>query len=269
LELARHSSEAIPRIAQELQIPIGPRVQVFLAAYPDEFQALQPRRPPEWADATAWPDRGAIFVRSPRIRAQGFDAFLQTFDHELTHVLLDRATAPHTAPRWLQEGVAQAVAREYGREKADTLAAATEPLSFSRLTSRFPASEHDAKLAYAQSVDFVSWLQANYGVDALPVLIRELAVGRALDDALIAATGEPMPDLEQAWRARFESAPIWSALAGSDNGLWFLIGALAIPAMLSKRYRLRTRMAEMAAREALLAAQEAEWAAAFEACCCR
>jgi hypothetical protein len=69
---------------------------------------------PEWADATAWPELGAIFLRSPDIRVGGDEPLEQVLDHELVHVLLGRAFGDEQPPIWLQEGVAQVLAKQLG-----------------------------------------------------------------------------------------------------------------------------------------------------------
>ena len=57
------------QLAKRLGVPMGRPVDVYLA--PDEatFRSLQPGTIPDWADGTAWPTRGLVYLRSPRIRA--------------------------------------------------------------------------------------------------------------------------------------------------------------------------------------------------------
>jgi len=52
-DLMRHAHTAIPRIAKQLGVSTGGSMQIYLAHTQDEFQAMQPYAPPDWADGTA------------------------------------------------------------------------------------------------------------------------------------------------------------------------------------------------------------------------
>jgi hypothetical protein len=260
LEISRQAAEALPRLAEELGVPIGGRVQIYVAATDEEFRALQPGRPPEWADATAWPESGTVFLRSNRARGSGQRPLAQVLDHELVHVLVGRAFMPHEPPRWLHEGLARYVAGEYDPAAVDILAKgmATGGLySVEELQLAFPRHAQGAQLAYAQSSDFIAWLVAEHGEEALRTTIRELAAGRTIDAALYTATGQNLHELDAAWRSRFSKpgAPLWAA--GLGDLAWWGTGILALGAAVLARRRYKMRMERYAelerAREASLA----------------
>ena len=87
-ELMRHAHTAIPRIAKQLGVSTGGAMQIYLANTQQKFQAMQPHAPPDWADGTAWPKNGWIFLRSPRIRSGLAEPLHQVLDHEIVHILL-------------------------------------------------------------------------------------------------------------------------------------------------------------------------------------
>src|SRR6185436_554557 len=200
----------------------GGIVDVYLA--PDEatFRSLQPGTIPDWADGTAWPTRGLVYLRSPRIRAGTASDLTQVFDHEMVHVLLGRAFAPKPVPQWLQEGVAQFVAGEYTTRHLQAIRTGMlggKLLSLPELTGPFPADPVRASLAYAQSADLVAYIVGHYGEDALGTLVQEMSHGTSFGRALRLATGIGPTELDQAWRERLGQSPLWVRAVASDTML--------------------------------------------------
>ena len=227
-DLMRHAHTAIPRIAKQLGVSTGGSMQIYLAHTQDEFQAMQPYAPPDWADGTAWPKNGWIFLRSPRIRSGLAEPLNQVLDHEIVHILLGRAFAHYPVPRWLQEGVAQVVAGEYTMQKVEQLGSFAEPMSFLDLARGFPADRLRAQMAYAQSASVVSYLFQEHGTQSLQILINEMSQGRELDVALVRATGMTPQELDVAWRGRTFSMPLWLQSISVDGTLLALVALLVL-----------------------------------------
>ena len=239
LALARHAAARIPEIAKQLQVPAGDSMEIYIAPSEDEFHRLQPGRTPDWADGTAWPHKGWIFLHSPRARSGMASPLTQVLDHEVAHILLGRAFGARPVPQWLQEGVAQLVAKEYTYDKFQTLSAGTlgdSLLSIHELSRGFPDNPFRAKLAYAQSADLVAFLLNNYGDRALQILVRELSSGAHIDDALIAATGHDALQLDAQWRGELSQFPLWLQTLSSDPVL-LTMGALFFFAAVFRRRR--------------------------------
>lgn len=252
--LARHAAEAVPRLADTLGVGVGPKMQIVVAPDNERLQSLQPGRVPEWADGTAWPDRGLIFLRSPRIRPGTAPPLEQVLDHEVVHVLLGQAFGPRPVPRWLQEGVAKVLAREYTPDMTDALAGGVlggELLSLDELTRGFPANSLRARLAYAQSADFIAFLQNHYGPDTLPALVDQMAAGRDADEALRAVTGLSLGALEAAWRGRLAASPLWLKPLTAPELWWGLAAVLFVFGGLRVRRARRATLARWAREEAL------------------
>jgi hypothetical protein len=251
LQLANHAAEALPRLARELEVPIGNTVHVYLVDSDREFRALQPGAPPLWADATAYPSSGAIFLRAPGLRGV-VDTSLETvLDHELIHILIGRAFAPADPPSWLQEGVARVYANEFGPEDAHIIAAhANNLLLLGELDNGFPRDPVLARLAYAQSADFVSWLRHAHGPHTVPALVRGLARDQDLETAVVAATGTPLNVLERSWLDRIQGGPpAWLKLLDHGEIFWGA-GALAlVGAGINRRRAFKQRMLERDAEE--------------------
>lgn len=264
--IARHGSEALPALAERLQVPIGTTVHVYVAGDDAVFRAIQPGVPPTWADATAWPKLGAVFLRTPGARGVTDAPLEQVLEHELVHVLLGRAFAPERPPQWLQEGVAQLLAGEIGPEEAQTLQAAHRlgglvPLR--TLERGFPADPRRAQLAYAESADFVAWLVDEHGEEALPTLIRASAAGDTMRQAVRLATGRYLEDVEADWQARWAARPgLEVSMLASVDWLFALGGVALAAAFVQRRRRFRRRLEEMAQEEALVDALLASYRSA-------
>lgn len=261
LRVARHGSTALPLLASELQVPIGDTVHVYVAPDDATFRAIQPGLPPTWADATAWPRLGVVFLRAPAARIGGDEPLEQVLEHELVHILLGRAFAPQTPPAWLQEGVAQVLAHQIGPEQAATLSrgAVTGLLSIQGLEYGFPVDPHRAQLAYAETADFVAWLVDTHGDRVLPELVKASAGGASMRQAVYRTTGRYLEDVEADWRTRHESAPARFAALADGEWLWIVGSVALVFAWVRRRRTFRRRLAEMEEREALVDELVAQW----------
>ncbi len=254
LRLSRHIAATLPDLANELALPVGARIHVVLAPTQAEFHSLQPGRSPDWADGTAWPHRGWIFLRAPRLRGHTTESLEQVLKHEIVHILLGRAFGTKPVPRWLQEGLAQLKSGEYTAETTKTLAMGTlgdNLLSLHELSRSFPKNALRAHLAYAQSADFVAYIQNTYGKQALKVLIHEMAGGETFSAAVRIATGDLVDDIDLAWRSRLQESPFQFAPL-MDEGMWWGLGAFLVPlAWFAVRRRNRKKIARWKREEIL------------------
>lgn len=264
VELSRHGSAAIPRLADALGIPIGGNIHVFVADTSERFDSLQPGNAPQWAGGTAYPSRGWIFLKSPRA-APGGRPMEMVFDHELIHILLGRAFAPHAPPRWLQEGLAQVHAGELMPDTTAVLArglAGSGLYTLEQITEGFPRDAAGASLAYAQSTHFMGWFEETYGRGAVQRLIRELAAGKSIDTAVFNATGgTSLSAAQDAWQETIDSgeAPTWLYAVTSVDAWWTIAAVIAIVALVVARLRTRRRMTRMKEEEDLLDQLQAQW----------
>ena len=172
--LSRHATEAVPRLAAALGVPAGRTMHVYVAPDEETFNSMQPGRVPDWADGTAWPLRGLIYLHTPSERIGTDEPLEQVLDHEIVHVLLGQAFAPRRVPTWLQEGLAQHAARQHTSRHTEAIASGMlgdNLLSLESLSRRFPADPIRARLAYAQSADLVAYIDNEYGDRFKPVVV--------------------------------------------------------------------------------------------------
>ncbi|MEN9784879.1 MAG: hypothetical protein RLZZ299_143 [Pseudomonadota bacterium] len=271
--LADHAATAVPRLAAALGVPAGRALSIYVAPTAEDFARMQPGLPPEWADGTAWPSRGWIFLRAPSARPVDTTPLTTVLDHEIVHVLLghafrDGAGGP-PVPRWLQEGLARLYAGELGPDTAHTLLERAGLPSLASITRTFPQDALDARIAYAAATDFLGRLRQDHGESSLRTLIRAMAEGRAAPDALRLATGEELATLEARWRADWAAPLAWHrALEWAEALGWPTLAGLLAFGWVRKARRTRRTLARWEREEALadaLAAIAAERRAAEEA----
>lgn len=259
--LADHAARAVPRLSAALGVPAGGLVDIYLAD-DEAFARIQPYAPPDWADGTAWPLQGLIFLHLPSSRPGTAAPLEQVLDHELVHVLVGRAFSPHRPPRWLQEGVAQVYAGEVGPGTTELLGRAEVfggLMSLDALAGGWPADPVRAQLAYAQSADVVAHLRAEYGEDAVRRLIAGLSGGAGFEAALARATGADLATVEAGWLERWDDPWAFLRLFGDGTLLLGLGGAVVVVGAWRRQRRARAKLArwEREEEERLLREQEA------------
>jgi len=230
VRLSSHAEVAIPEIARFLGVAASSRIEVVLTDTVEQFRTLQPSPPPAWADATAWPSLSWIFLRTNDLRGGTAKDEKQVFDHEITHVLLGQAFGQRRVPRWLQEGVSQWTAKEYTPETTRQIASGLLGKGLHTLEDLhqgFPADPISARLAYAQSADFIAWIVAEHGEDSVRDLINALSRGVSLERAVKESTGKPLRAIDREWRSRLEDSWLWLQPLTVDQ-VWMLIGAIAL-----------------------------------------
>ncbi len=238
-------------------------MRVYLTHSQDQFEALQPGSPASYADATAYPRRALVFLRASHLRSGMAKPLEQVTDHELTHVLLEQRFDGEPVPRWLHEGLAQYVAKEYTAETTRAISRGVlgdSLYSLDYLVTGFPDDPLRAQLAYAQSADLVAYLRNQYGEDALRTLVREMAMGTPVRAAFREATGSSMDQVDEAWRARLQKSNLWFPPLVSDS-VWFGLGGLVLfVGWLRVRRRNRERRAWMEREETLQRELDELWA---------
>ncbi|MBT3221806.1 MAG: hypothetical protein HN348_22235 [Proteobacteria bacterium] len=256
LALAQHGSASMVRLANELRVPIGRTVDVYLAESDEQFARMQPGKAPMWADGTAYAALGAVYLRTPRIRGGQPTPLEVVLDHELIHILLGRAFLPQRVPSWLQEGFAQVYSGEFSPETTRRLAEGMLGgglIRLDALTRGFPDNPLRARMAYAQSADLISWMRAEHGEEAMQELVEEMARGVEVRVAIRRATGTGLDELDEEWRARLtKGVPLSLWALFDENVLFGLCGLALIVGGLMRRRQFRRRLVEMEEEEQLL-----------------
>ncbi len=119
--------------------------------------------------------------------------------HELTHLMVDNLTKGNV-PRWLTEGLAQS--EEYrltGFQFAAPEVSRERFYSFREMDGEFDRLD-DQALAYRQSLAAVEYLQEVYGEDKIKQILKTLAAGKNMEEALRDTIGVNLQEFESNWQ---------------------------------------------------------------------
>lgn len=225
------------------------RIHAYIAPTRDSFASIQPREPPSWAAGTAYPDRNLLFVT---LATHGGKSPYQVFVHELAHVVLHWSYREVEPPRWLEEGLAQVVAQEFDLQTQAILSRAALGgglMSFQSLDRKWPHEPARARVAYAESRDFVLFVRHRHGDQALADLVRALAAGTATEQAILNSTGFTLAELERQWSSRLKRRYAWLPVLGGSGTFWGIAALLLVIGWARKRRQHRRKLEEMARRE--------------------
>ena len=168
---------------------------------------------------------------------------LKTFIHELTHIILGSAfKGEGQIPRWLNEGIALYVSREwsFNRVTAMTRAVLTDSIiPLSELTYRFPENPRDLQLAYAQSFYLVSFLITRFGRESFHTFIRLYSQNKDLENTLFQVYSLSVEELESQWTSFLEMRFSWIPLITSSTTLWFVITLIFVYGYLNKKRKMK------------------------------
>jgi hypothetical protein len=205
--------------------PIG----VVMAFTTEEFNQFQQNGAelPQWAVGVAYPELNIMAIRSPRLIAAGSTSNpVETFTHELTHLILGKQFGAHPIPRWLNEGLAMYEAYEWNPSQDLLMGRAVlsgELLSLDQLTRAFGGESFEVQLAYLQSYSLINYLISTYGREGFHAFVLQLARGQSFDEALQKTLNLSAQSLEAGWKRHLKIRFNWIPILTSTTVLWFLI----------------------------------------------
>ncbi len=236
--IAAEADAARASLANALGQSVLPQVEIRLGRTPEEMANLAPADAPPTAhgNGAAYPSLGLI-VMSARDHEGSPSALEQIFRHQLAHLALAEAAAGRPLPRWLQEGFATSASGEATLARAQILWTAhvrRSLLSFSALDT-FPADPGAARIAWAESADFVRFLERDSARFAAAV--ARARTGDSLDRAFVIAYGKDLRGLEQAWREDVGTRCVTIPLATGAAAGW----GLALGTWVARRRRKKQK----------------------------
>ena len=245
-DLAEKADAWRRRILSDLGSDQPSNTRVYLALDLADMRRVAPKgvKVPAWAAGMAFPRMNLILLKLTTGAGSETDVE-KVFAHEFSHVALDHAVGFKPLPRWFREGFAiyQSGEWSFGRTRALAGGVVSGRLfSLEALSEQFPASVRDIELAYAQSIDFVSFLLGEYGPGPFRKMITLLAQGWNFFLALEEAYDDGLFAIEEAWHRDLKMRFTWIPLLTGTATLWFLAAVVFILAYVKKR---RARLAAM------------------------
>lgn len=218
----------LPELEQVIPTRPTPEEPVIIYLYPtaQAYQEAFRLAQVPWSDGHTAPELGVILIPIGNVNTAQIDLRRQ-LPHELSHILLYRATAPYynDIPRWFDEGLATLFEDPPNvnyQVELDHMISSNQLIPFDIITSEFPRSSPETALqAYAQSHGFVAYLQSQFGNDVIASIISSLGQGIPFDGAIEQIFSVSMEELTSAWLATTQ--PIWYRI---DQALFWLIGAV-------------------------------------------
>ncbi len=225
----------------------GTKIDVHVADDPQRFASHFPSGSPmaERAVGVAFPYQGRIVLRT---HGSAHFTLSETFDHEISHILVHRAAGQRHLPRWFLEGIAIWQAGEpvlNEMEKAAGAAYQDDLIDFQRLDKHFPNHGKAVDLAYAQSALFIRWLYSRYGEQAFRALLANVAIGHGFDTAFMDAFGSTRSDLSTQWAGELQKKGSAMMFLRDGNFLWVLMALLIVWAYVIKRRERKAAIAAM------------------------
>jgi hypothetical protein len=224
------------------------RVSIELArsdiSFEASYQEIAGHPPLGHALAVAFTPQNRILVRTSRLGSVGSGSLPETLVHETFHVYLGELMrrAGVSVPLWFNEGLAQWVARQELNPTMlnllQTKARENSLIPFRSLSERFPGEEGLSRLAYAQSLSFIEWLEERKS-GTIRSILASLETGQDFASALRGFTGGDIRNLEPAWRSSIAGRHSFFRTFFSQLTLFSILSLVAIAAYI--RYRIKRR----------------------------
>jgi hypothetical protein len=227
--------KSLARLGEFLPIRLEKSIEIYVYSSGPDLQSALELGGQSWVAGHASPDLGVVLVSIPPGPEQGL-GMDRLIPHELAHILIYQLTGEryNLLPTWLREGIASAAELSPSPDYDRALTLATENgslLPMADLCGSFPPDASSRFLAYAQSASFTRYLLDEYGSSGLLNLVSAYADGLGCEQGSQRAFGQPLTQVERAWRANVlgenRAALALENLAGYLT-LFFLI--LAAPA---------------------------------------
>ena len=231
LDVAR---AALPRLNQEFQAPLPPRLDIYLYSALEDLQSALELGGRDWQGGQARPALGAVLVAVPP--GQGALAQMKRdIPHELTHLLVYQATGAGYArvPRWLDEGLASAneeLAQPTYQLALESAFRTGQLIPLEMLCAPFSTDAGVAQLSYAQSQSVVQFIRNNYP-EGIRRLLGAYTGGATCSGGVEQVLGSTLSTLEWKWRASLGPRNVWQTMVNSI-GAWVLLAMVVSLALL-------------------------------------
>ncbi len=267
--LLRDAEAVKAQLTEVLGQPVLSHIEVRVTPTFEDMRMLAPVGvpPPSYASGVAYPRLHLVLISMLAPRGAEATVLDEVFRHELAHIALEDAVLGQHVPAWFNEGLAVGFAGENSFDRQKVLGTATingTLLPLADLDRGFPADNNDVNIAYAESVSFLSFLQARSDRLRFASTVQRVRAGQPFDRALGDAYGSDLRKLEFQWRSEVERRYSVIPLLAGGGILWVgVIGALGW-GFVKKRRRAKAILAKWGEDEAIedaLLAQRAREAA--------
>jgi len=212
----------------------GAVIKVVLAGENSDWA----RQVPPWIAGFAVAGSDLVVIFPERSPGYPHDTFDDVLRHEVTHVLIERASGGRPVPRWFNEGVAMAVERAWRFQDQTqllyqlVLGSRTSLADIDRL---FGGTQSDQTRAYALAGAFVRDLLQEHGAKVPGEILMRMGHGSSFDSAFTAATGRTPTTANYEFWERQRIWTTWVPIVTSTATLWSAVTVLALLAIRRRR----------------------------------
>ena len=215
---------------------LGPPIQVILATENSNWA----RQVSPWIVGFALdtPELVVIFpARSPGYPHSTLDDVLR---HEITHVLIQRASGHGTVPRWFNEGLAMSAERGWRLQDQSELLyqlLVGPRTSLDELDRLFAGDRSSQIRAYALAGAFVRYILQREGEGAPAEFLMRVKHGSSFETAFEDVTGITAAHAESEFWDRQRVWTTWVPIITSSATVWIVATLLAIWAIRRRRQK--------------------------------
>jgi hypothetical protein len=243
LALAEKAREEVNR---KVSSPLEEQVKIVYCSTESDFLRASGVKPEHYL-ACASARKRMIYINGQLIRTVEPEEPFSIILHEYAHVYLGLKVA-EPLPRWLNEGLAMHLARDWSLPDSFRLSLAHllgKTIPFSRLESGFPSESSAISLAYLQSYSMTDFIMKRFfGGGGLQPFLRRLT-DPAEGTRIVVQLQDPIirKSLEEQWKKQLGSW--WRNLfyiLTSGSLLWFALASLFLFAYAKKRQQQKRQI---------------------------
>jgi hypothetical protein len=232
-QLEAEIRQAMPSLLAEMREKVGapyclPMRLEVVRTLADPGPTASTWRLPHWAVGAARPTERRLVVALHRDGNR--QDRRRTLIHELAHLAVWDLARGNEVPRWLNEGLAQYLADEGGKDHELALARAKTggvALPLEGLVASFPADQAQAQMAYALSQGVVARMVQAHSLKEVSAIVKDLGEGRDAKEVILERTGKGPRQWEAALLDSISPGFAWSVLLKDASSLWW-VGGLAL-----------------------------------------
>lgn len=206
------------------------RPEVYIVGDLNQFNRMTENMAPDWGAAVAIPYLQRMVLKSPE-KFNLNKSLEELLAHEYTHLFLADRIGFGELPRWFNEGMAMYMSSEWGwsnniaMSKAGAFGQLIPLYNIEKINS---FNEGKAQVAYAQSYLAVQFMLEHYSDKAADIFVKELALGRTIDEAIYQATGSTMKEFEADYKIYLNQRFNWVSLFMDTIFFWLLLAVIVV-----------------------------------------
>ena len=220
-----------------LNFPLDTTVVIFIADSDEEFVEMVGSSFPDWGAGAASLKYATIAIKSPKYIRVG-KSFRELIGHELTHIMLHRASGSQWLPRWIHEGLAMRVSGEWniGQDILVARAVWTDRLiNLYRLEGLSEFNGAEANLAYTESYLAASELVKTSDKYLLADLLGQYRDNRDFYRSFKAVVGDDYLNWTANWQERMSMRYHFFLFLFDEKLFWLIIPLLFIMLVILKK----------------------------------